>query len=181
MRNIMMFAAVATTLGIFMARVADSMVPAAPASATTRSDAKPNTRFAAITATDRAPAASGRSVTIPKDSRGHFQADARVDGRNLGFMIDTGASTIALNESSAAHLGIRPFRGDFTTPVSTANGKAMAATARLASIDVGGVVVRNVDALILPDSQLSQNLLGMTFLSRLKRFEYANGKLVLEQ
>ena len=46
---------------------------------------------------------------------------------------------------------------------------------------VGGVVVRNLDALILPDSQLSQNLLGMTFLSRLKRFEYANGKLVLEQ
>ena len=127
MRNIMMFAAMATTFGIIMARVADSMVPATPASATTRSTAaKPNTRFAAITASDRAPAASGRSVTIPKDSRGHFQADARVDGRNLGFMIDTGASTIALNESSAAHLGIRPFRGDFTTPVSTANGKAMA-------------------------------------------------------
>lgn len=88
---------------------------------------------------------------------------------------------IALTESDAARIGIRPFRSDYTTTVTTANGSAKAAAVRLASIDVGGVVVRDVPALVLPNSALSQNLLGMAFLSRLKRFEYANGRLLLEQ
>ena len=44
-----------------------------------------------------------------------------------------------------------------------------------------GLVVRDVDAMVLPDTALSDNLLGLSFLSRLKRFEYASGRLVLEQ
>ena len=42
-------------------------------------------------------------------------------------------------------------------------------------IDLGGIVVRDVDAMVLPDEALSENLLGLSFLSKLKRFEYANG------
>jgi len=42
-------------------------------------------------------------------------------------------------------------------------------------------VVRDVDAMVLPDQALSENLLGLSFLSRLKRFEYSNGQMVLEQ
>ena len=56
-----------------------------------------------------------------------------------------------------------------------------AARTRIALIDVGGLLVRDVDALVLPDEALSENLLGLSFLSKLKRFEYANGQLVLEQ
>ena len=48
-------------------------------------------------------------------------------------------------------------------------------------IELGGLVVRDVDALVLPDAALSENLLGMSFLSKLKRFEVAGGKMVLEQ
>jgi aspartyl protease family protein len=48
-------------------------------------------------------------------------------------------------------------------------------------MDVGGLIVRDVEAMVLPDEALSENLLGLSFLSRLKRFEYANGRLVLEQ
>ena len=58
---------------------------------------------------------------------------------------------------------------------------AEAARTRLAMVDVGGLVVRDVDAMILPDEALSENLLGLSFLSKLKRFEYASGKMVLEQ
>ena len=47
--------------------------------------------------------------------------------------------------------------------------------------DIGGLVVRDVDALVLPDEALSENLLGMSYLSKLRRFEIANGKLVMEQ
>src|SRR5713101_1717421 len=96
-------------------------------------------------------------------------------------MIDTGASVIALNESSAAQFGLRPSGGDYNATVTTANGKVRAARTRLAMVDIGGLVVRDVDAMVLPDEALSENLLGLSFLSRLKRFEYANGKMVLEQ
>ena len=48
-------------------------------------------------------------------------------------------------------------------------------------VDVGGIVVRDVDAMVLPDEALSENLLGLSFLSKLKRFEFAGGKMVLEQ
>ena len=59
--------------------------------------------------------------------------------------------------------------------------RALAARTRLAMVDIGGLIVRDVDAMVLPDQALSENLLGLSFLSKLKRFEYANGQLVLEQ
>ena len=65
--------------------------------------------------------------------------------------------------------------------VSTANGKIKAAPAKLDRIEVGGITVYDVPALVMPDEALGENLLGVSFLSRLKRYEYANGRLVLEQ
>jgi len=122
-----------------------------------------------------------RSFTVSPDRQGHFRVNARVDGRNLDFMIDTGASVIALTARDAARLGVRPLRSEFTASVKTANGTIRAAPLRLASVDVGGLRVRDVRALVLPEGALSENLLGLSFLSRLRRFEYARGKLVLEQ
>jgi aspartyl protease family protein len=171
MRNLMIFAAILIGLGTFMAQMADKMSPAA-ASATTAPRR-------AVVETE-APA-SGRSLSIPRDARGHFQADGRIDGQRVNFMVDTGASVVALNEKSAARFGLRPARGDINATVSTATGTVKAARTRLAMIELGDLVVRDVDALVLPDSALSENLLGLSFLSKLKRFEYANGKMVLEQ
>ena len=96
-------------------------------------------------------------------------------------MVDTGASVVALNEISAARFGLRPTPGQYTPTVTTANGTIKAARAQIAMIDVGGLIVRDVDAMVLPDEALSENLLGLSFLSKLKRFEYANGQMVLEQ
>jgi len=172
MRNIMIFAAVMVFLGTVMAQMADKMT-ATPALASTpsRQIASPET-----------PASNAlRSISIPRDARGHFQTEGRIDGQRIGFMVDTGASVIALNEKSAARFGLRPSRGDYNATVNTANGTVKAARTRLAMVDVGGLVVRDVDAMILPDEALSENLLGLSFLSKLKRFEYANGRMVLEQ
>jgi aspartyl protease family protein len=88
---------------------------------------------------------------------------------------------VAINESSASRFGVYPSRGDFTANVTTANGTIKGARTRLAMVDVGGLVLRDVDALVLPDEALSENLLGLSFLSRLKRFEYSNGQMVLQQ
>ena len=171
MRNLMILAAVLVGLGTYMAQVADKMSPAS-ASASTSPKQVPAQTVAQ---------ASGRSLDIPRDARGHFQTDGRIEGQRVNFMIDTGASMIALNERSAARFGLRPARGDFNATVTTANGTIKAARTRLAMVDVGGLVVRDVDAMVLPDEALSENLLGLSFLSKLRRFEYANGKMVLEQ
>lgn len=175
MRSVLIFACIMVGLGIYMAQSANK-IDAAKAHVSQPAPVR-------VTSTDSVMIVSpnSRSVSLAKDRRGHFQADARIDGRSVTVMIDTGASVVALNESSAAKLGVRPSRADYTSQVSTANGSVKAARARLASVDIGGVVVRDVEALVLPDTALSENLLGMAYLSRLKRFEYANGRLVLEQ
>jgi len=175
MRNLMIFCAVLVALGSFMAQLADKWSPA-PASAKAAAP-KVQTSAEATTVSQ----ASGRTLSIPRDARGHFQTDGRIDGQRVAFMVDTGASVVALNEKSAASFGLRPSRSDYKATVSTANGTIKAAPARIAMIDIGGVIVRDVDAMVLPDEALSENLLGLSFLSKLKRFEYANGKLVLEQ
>jgi aspartyl protease family protein len=170
MRNIMIFAAIMVTLGTVMAQIADRMTPASASTAP---------RQAAVV--EMVAPATGRTLNIPHDARGHFATDGRINGQRIGFMVDTGASVIALNETSAAQFGFRPAPGDYTAKVTTANGTIKAARTRIAMVDVGGLVVRDVDAMVLPDEALSENLLGLSFLSKLKRFEYANGMMVLEQ
>ena len=171
MRNIMITAAILAGLGTFMAQMANRMTPAAA-----------STNAASLAAPAASSAQAGlRSLSIPRDERGHFAAEGRIDGQRIGFMVDTGASVVALNESSAARFGLRPTPGQYTAKVTTANGTIKAARAQIAMMDVGGLIVRDVDAMVLPDEALSENLLGLSFLSKLKRFEYANGQMVLEQ
>jgi aspartyl protease family protein len=122
-----------------------------------------------------------RRVAIEADRQGHFRVDARIDGMRITFMVDTGASTIALTARDAARLNIRPMRSEFTAAVKTANGTIKAAPVSLRAVEVDGLTVRDVRALVLPDEALSENLLGLSFLSRLRRFEYSQGRLVLEQ
>jgi aspartyl protease family protein len=172
MRNLMIFAAVMVALGTYMAQMADKMTATSPAHAS----AAVNLASAETTGQ-----AGGRSLSIASDPRGHFLTEGRIDGQRIGFMVDTGASMIALNESSAARFGLRPSRGEYNATVTTANGTIKVARTRLAMIDVGGLIVRDVDAMVLPDEALSENLLGLSFLSRLKRYGYANGQMLLEQ
>lgn len=170
MRNIMIFAAVLVGLGTFMAQLADRLTPV-PASASA----------ASVRVASNDVAASQRSISIQPDRRGHFRTEGRIDGQRVGFMVDTGASMVALNETSAARFGLRPSRADYTATVTTANGTVKGARARIAMVELGELTVRDVEALVLPDTALSENLLGLSFLSKLKRFAYANGQMVLEQ
>jgi len=124
---------------------------------------------------------SGRRVALRADQRGHYQVDATVNGRSIEAIVDTGATTVALNADSARRVGIYLSRSDYTVPISTANGVVAAAPVMLSQVRVGGIVVRNVQAVVLPGNVLTTNLLGMSFLARLSKFEVANGQLVLTQ
>jgi aspartyl protease family protein len=131
---------------------------------------------------DAAPRPSAsRTVVIAPGRGGHFRVSARVDGRPLDFLVDTGASIIALTERDAAMLGIRPAERDYVGMVRTANGVVRVARIELGTVEVDDLLLHNVAAVVLPLGALSENLLGLSFLSRLRRYEYADGKLVLEQ
>lgn len=121
-----------------------------------------------------------RTVTLRDDGRGHFQVEANVDGRRIDFLVDTGASVVALREASANRLGIFPKASDYTAKIQTANGTGKAARVTLNRIDINGITVRDVRAIVVPDDQLAVNLLGMSFLSGVK-WSHDRGKLVLEQ
>lgn len=122
-----------------------------------------------------------RSIVLAADSHGHFRVDARVDARPMDFVVDTGATMVALTARSAATLGIHPAFNDYTIGVQTANGMARAAPVTIDRLEIGSIAIRDVSAMVMPEGALGENLLGMTFLSRLHRYEYANGRLVLEQ
>jgi aspartyl protease family protein len=170
MRQIMLCAGFLLAVGGYFASSIDrtpSQVSQAPAAL-------------AVAATPQVPA-GGRTVVIPRDQRGHFQVEGRIEGKRLDFMVDTGASVIALTAGDARKLGLRPQQREFTTEVKTANGTVRAAPTQLDRVEIEGLSVRNVAALIMPDGVLDQNLLGLSFLAKLRRFEYSGGKLVLEQ
>jgi aspartyl protease family protein len=169
MRAFLVLAVLLVVLGGYAAKFADKAVVEHP-QAQAAADRGP-----------REPVSSGRSLMVDAGRDGHFAVQSRVDGVFTDFLIDTGASLVVLRETDAANAGFRPMPADYTAVVSTANGKVKAAPIKLDRIEVGGITVYDVPALVLPDDILSKNLLGMAFLSRLRRYEVADGRLVLEQ
>jgi aspartyl protease family protein len=170
MRQIIVIAGLFLAVGTLFARYADKYLVVRPAPASS-----------AMAASAVAPAAGSRTVVIRRDDHGHFAVNARIDGRRMDFMVDTGASMIALTQNAAGQLGLFPTAQEFSTEVKTANGIVHAARAQLDRVEIDDIEVRDVAALIMPDASLSENLLGLSFLSRLRRFEYSDGQLVLEQ
>lgn len=132
-------------------------------------------------AAQQAPAPSGRKARIPADVTGHFSADFRLNGRTVPAMVDTGASVVALNRTTARRIGIDVSDADFTGFATTANGRTRAAPAVIARIAVGRIELRDVPAIVLDDKALSDTLVGLSFLSRLKRYSVEGGALALEQ
>src|SRR5690242_11067473 len=83
------------------------------------------------------PVLLGRKVRLPADKRGHFAADFRLNGQSEAAMIDTGATLVAINTSTARRIGIVLTPSDFHYKVSTANGQTKAAAATIDQIQIG--------------------------------------------
>jgi aspartyl protease family protein len=126
-------------------------------------------------------ASASRSVVITPSRGGHFRVTGRVDGRGIDFMVDTGASVIALKPEDAATLGIRSIASEYVAAVKTANGVIRVAPVELDTVEIQVLEVHHVAAMVLPAGVSPENLLGLSFLRRQRRFEYSDGKLVLEQ
>lgn len=119
-------------------------------------------------------------VSLGGDGSGHFLADAKVDGTHVRFLVDTGASHVALTPFDAQRLGYDLNELDYRVPYQTANGVAYAAPVTLEEISIGSVTVRNVRASVSQDG-LSQSLLGMSFLGELTAVELSGDRLILRE
>jgi aspartyl protease family protein len=125
------------------------------------------------------PTGARASKAILKSSDGHFWADGEVGGRSVRFLVDTGATAVALTPQDAARLGIDPADLHYSYRVVTAGGQTRAASIRLASVTVAGARLDDVEALVI-EKGLDTSLLGMTYLGRLSRFEATRGALILQ-
>lgn len=123
----------------------------------------------------------GKKVRLASDARGHFLADFKLNGRAVEAMVDTGATVVAINRTTAQRIGIVLQNGDFKYQVDTANGAAKAAAATIESMQIGRIFVENVEAMVLDDRALKGTLVGMSFLNRLSKFQIDNGALLLQQ
>jgi len=169
MRQILLFFIAAFVIASLVPRLFPN-VKAPPAVTPAVADTRP---------AQKAPPGS-RKISLYKSHNGHYQAQVDVNGINIGFLVDTGASMVALRESDAAKIGIRPTQDKYTALVATANGRVRGAPIKLKRVELGSISVEDVEGLVLPDSALSSNLLGMSFLSQVN-WSQKGGNLVLEQ
>jgi aspartyl protease family protein len=116
---------------------------------------------------------------VAKGPDGHFWAEAQVNGKPVRFLVDTGATAVALTAADAQRLGLRTADLKYGYNVTTAGGSARAAAVTLASVSIDGARLDNVQALVVSDG-LDVSLLGMSYLGRLTRFEATRDTLRLE-
>lgn len=120
-----------------------------------------------------------RSVRIRRRPDGHFVVKTQANGVSLTMLVDTGASTVVLKPADAQRLGIDVDRLRYTVPVQTANGTTYAAHVRLRNLKLGPISLNDVEALVAKQGSLKENLLGMSFLSRLRSYEFTSDMLTL--
>ncbi|MBV8563849.1 MAG: TIGR02281 family clan AA aspartic protease [Methylobacteriaceae bacterium] len=123
---------------------------------------------------------SGGEVIVSRRMDGNFVVRMSANGVNLPFVFDTGASSVVVRAEDAEKIGLRTSDLSFDIPISTANGRALAAETEIARLSVGRIVLQRVPALVTKPGALRENLLGMSFLDKLQSFTVAGDKLILK-
>ncbi|ODT71294.1 MAG: hypothetical protein ABS75_08420 [Pelagibacterium sp. SCN 63-23] len=119
------------------------------------------------------------TATFRRGIGGHFEVRASLNGHSTPMVFDTGASAVVLTIEDAAAAGIDTSTLRYLVPVSTANGRGMAARITLDSIIVGGIERRNITAFVTEEGTLETSLLGMTYLETLSRYSVTQNSLEL--
>ncbi len=120
-----------------------------------------------------------RTLTVARSSNGHFNIEANIDGADVRFLIDTGATGTVLSERDAVRAGIAVDALAFNRPVQTANGLAFEARTRIKRFEIGPFALRNVGVGVLRDDQLQTSLLGMNVLSHFVSMRIEGDRLIL--
>ena len=119
-----------------------------------------------------------REVVLQRNSKGHYVADGSINGHPVVFLVDTGATDVAISEKLANRLGLEKTGGAFSR---TANGVVAVWQSTLANVSLGVIRMQRVRASVLPEMQpANQVLLGMSFLKHLELVQ-KDGSLTLRQ
>jgi aspartyl protease family protein len=121
-----------------------------------------------------------KTVVLNANTYGHFQAVGEINGQQVEFMTDTGATYVALSYEAAQKLGLTQ-NLRFTGRSTTANGVARVASIEIAEIRVGEILVKGVQAVVAEPGRMTQNLLGMSFIRQLSGFELNGGTLTMRE
>jgi aspartyl protease family protein len=120
-----------------------------------------------------------RAVQITRGQTGEFALHARINGASASMIIDTGATSVVLTYETAKAAGLPVELLEYNVDVETAGGHTKAARLTLDRLAIGKLVERSVPALVVPRGKLKTNLLGMSFLDRLERWEVRADRLML--
>ena len=120
----------------------------------------------------------GDELVLKAGAGGHYFVDAEINGEGVNFLVDTGASVVALTRQDAERLGMDLDELKYTGRAKTANGIARVAPVMLSEIEIGENVVENVQAAVI-DAPMDVSLLGMSFLKRLEGFEIKDNELIM--
>ncbi|CAA0104075.1 Uncharacterised protein [BD1-7 clade bacterium] len=112
-----------------------------------------------------------RTVTLKSDGQGHYVFSGYINDKQVNFLLDTGATSVAVPESLASYLGLWK-RGELIA--QTANGNAKAWTTRIDTIRVGNIELMDISGSILPNMQGDQVLLGVSFLRNVRLMQVGN-------
>lgn len=121
---------------------------------------------------------AGRQIVLQGDARGHFSTPGTINGRSVQFLVDTGATVVAIGKAEADRLGL-PYQQGQRVGLRTANGDAVGWRLSLTSVRIGEVEIYNVDAVVQP-ADMPFILLGNSFLTRFQ-MKRENDTLVLER
>lgn len=124
---------------------------------------------------------SGGRVVLTADAYNQFSAQARINGRSVDVLVDTGASHVSLSYEDARRAGIRVSDRDFTQTAQTANGVARVAPVILDKVQVGGIKVHNVRGLVGEPGAKAVTLLGMSFLGQLRSVNISGRRMELRR
>lgn len=112
------------------------------------------------------PTGERQSVSLTADARGHFAAAGSLNGYPMTFLVDTGATTIAISATEAKRIGL-DYKAGQAAGVNTAAGVVPAWRVKFNTVKVGGIALNQVDGMVV-ETGLSTPLLGMSFLNRME-------------
>lgn len=137
-----------------------------------------NTKFVASLIPGYAAINEDGSVTYIMADDGHFYINAIIDGRDVKFLLDTGATDITLSANDAKKVGFDLDNLNFTRIYNTANGQVKGASVKLESLSIGGVELHNVSASV-NSGEMKTSLLGMSFLNSMSSFRVQGKNLTI--
>lgn len=117
-------------------------------------------------------------IIVPRSRDGHYYLMVQINGADVRFVLDTGATDMVLTQSDAVRAGLNPDQLTYLGRANTANGEVRTAFVRLDAVQLGDVTDRDVAA-VVNQGEMEQSLLGMGYIQRWGRLEIANGELIL--